>query len=241
MIYFHNQNLEPLSYLFLFWIYPPLYTSRLVAMFWQHETLVYRVSWCLWRDECCTIMWSMVAPWHHQKWHHSLASFSCLVLFSSYGLLFIFCPFFMFWRHFHVFEAETQKQSQKRENEIKHENEAKEWFHFQQFLGETIDHILEQHWWHHRHQLTLYTTILPLYFLFNTFFMKNCLAFCAHPHFPWNVPHFLCTPSLFIKICPTNYAYPGFHMKICIAFYAHPCFLWRCTSQIMHILVWRCA
>ena len=40
MIYFHNK-MEPLSYLFLVWIYPPLYISRLVAMLSRHQKLVY--------------------------------------------------------------------------------------------------------------------------------------------------------------------------------------------------------
>ena len=35
------QNLEPLSYSSLFWTYPSLHTSRLVAMLWQHQKSVY--------------------------------------------------------------------------------------------------------------------------------------------------------------------------------------------------------
>ena len=42
MIYLTYQNLEPLSYLSLFWIYPPLYTSQLIAMLSQHQRLVYK-------------------------------------------------------------------------------------------------------------------------------------------------------------------------------------------------------
>ena len=38
------KNVVPLSYLFLFWIHPPLYTSSLVAMLWQHQRLVCRIT-----------------------------------------------------------------------------------------------------------------------------------------------------------------------------------------------------
>ena len=67
------------------------------------------------------------------------------------------------------------------------------------------------------------------------FLLKMCLTYYAHPWFYEDVPHKLCTSSVFMKMYLTNYAHPGFFWR-CASQIVHMLGLWRCASQIMHIL-----
>ena len=95
-----QQNFKLLTYLFLFWKYPPLYTSRLVAMLWQHQRLVYK----------CWLLQCLQGQIHEE----------CILPLSVSFQLFLFVVAGLFFEHQSLHSNLTQKRTIK--TNFKHEN-----------------------------------------------------------------------------------------------------------------------